>query len=68
MDWLIWDAFQMLNDPSCHQIQSAKLEIKIKDDTKWLESEENMINAGRKRKWSIEINVWVSVYCLVKFT
>ena len=52
---IVWDAFQMLNDPSCHNIQSAKLEIKTNNDNQWISSEENIINAGRKYKWSVDV-------------
>ena len=62
-----WDAFQMLIDPTCHDIQSARLEIKINGVTSWMTSKENMTFVGRKRKWTVEIKPCFRYYFRIKF-
>ena len=52
---IIWDPFQMMNDPLCYDIQSAKLEIKTDKSANWTTSEEEFTIAGKKRKWTVDI-------------
>lgn len=62
-----WDAFQMLNDTTCHDIQSATLQIKIHGITTWETSKENMTFSGRKRKWTVGIKPCFRYYFRVRF-
>ena len=52
---ITWDAFQMVNDPLCHNIQSAKLEFKTDKIVNWATSEEDFTVVGNKRKWTVDI-------------